>query len=76
MRARELINFDGTPGKYNSITDVDDVEVGHSTIINGNGKLIVGEGPVRTFVKVIIHRWKYNAHLPLFQEYDVIKRNG
>ena len=40
MRARELINFDGTPGKYNSITDVDDVEVGHSTIINGNGKEI------------------------------------
>ena len=28
MRARELINFNGTPGKYNSITDVDDVEVG------------------------------------------------
>ena len=27
MRARELINFNGTPGKYNSITDVDDVEV-------------------------------------------------
>ena len=35
-RARELgIPFDGTPGKYNAITDVDHVEVGFSTIIQG-----------------------------------------
>ena len=76
MRARELINFDGTPGKYNSITDVDDVEVGHSTIINGNGKLIVGKGPVRTGVTVIFPRGKSNAHLPVFAAYDVLNGNG
>ena len=46
MRARELINFDGITGNYNSITDVDNVEVGHSTIISGDGNLIVGKGPV------------------------------
>ena len=76
MRARELINFNGTPGKYNSITDVDDVEVGHSTIINGNGKLIVGKGPIRTGVTVIFPRGKSNAHLPVFAAYDVLNGNG
>ena len=35
MRARDLISFKGITGKFNSITDIDDVEVGHSTIIDG-----------------------------------------
>ncbi|MCE7734514.1 MAG: P1 family peptidase [Candidatus Heimdallarchaeota archaeon] len=53
-RARDLgIPFNGIAGKYNSITDVEGVEVGHSTIIKGDGTLVVGEGPVRTGVTVI-----------------------
>jgi L-aminopeptidase/D-esterase-like protein len=53
-RARDLgIPFDGTPGPLNAITDLDGVEVGHATIIKGDGKLIVGEGPVRTGVTTI-----------------------
>ena len=76
MRARELINFDGTPGKYNSITDVDDVEVGHSTIINGKGKLIVGKGPVRTGVTVIFPRGKENTSIPVFAAHDVLNGSG
>jgi D-aminopeptidase len=37
-RARDLgIPFDGTPGEYNAITDVDGVEVGHTTLIAGKG---------------------------------------
>src|SRR3989338_9495108 len=48
-RARALgIPFDGNPGPLNAITDVKGVEVGHSTIIAGDGKLQVGVGPVRT----------------------------
>jgi len=54
-RARDLgIPFDGTPGPLNAITDVDGVLVGHSTIINGEGELVVGEGPVRTGVTAIV----------------------
>ena len=38
-RARDIgIPFNGTPGKYNAITDVKAVEVGYSTIISGSGK--------------------------------------
>lgn len=56
MRAREL----GVPlgryrtGKFNAITDVEGVLVGHSTIIRGSGPLKVGKGPVRTGVTAIL----------------------
>ena len=45
-RARDLgIPFEGTPGTFNAITDVAGVEVGHTTLISGEGKLQVGVGP-------------------------------
>src|ERR1700719_2271143 len=54
-RARDLgVPFDGTPGANNAITDVHGVEVGHTTLIEGEGKLVVGEGPVRTGVTAIL----------------------
>jgi L-aminopeptidase/D-esterase-like protein len=63
-RARGLgIPFDGTPGLLNAITDVAGVEVGHSTIIRGEGKLIPGQGPVRTGVTAILPRGKNNSDL-------------
>ncbi|HSR41668.1 MAG TPA: hypothetical protein VLL48_05845, partial [Longimicrobiales bacterium] len=40
----------GTPGPLDAITDVAGVEVGHATLIRGEGRLVVGEGPVRTGV--------------------------
>lgn len=53
-RARALgVPFDGAPGPLNAITDVSGVEVGHSTIIQGEGALRVGMGPVRTGVTAI-----------------------
>jgi D-aminopeptidase len=53
-RARDLgVPFDGTPGPFNAITDVAGVEVGHTTIVRGEGPLEVGRGPVRTGVTVI-----------------------
>lgn len=56
-RARDLgIPFDGAPGPLNAITDVAGVEVGHSTIIRGEGKLEVGKGPVRTGVTALFPR--------------------
>ena len=41
------------PGRYNAITDVPGVAIGHQTLITGEGRLIVGEGPVRTGVTAI-----------------------
>src|SRR5437899_10024374 len=57
VRARDLgVPFDGAPGQLNAITDVAGVEVGYTTIIRGEGKLVVGKGPVRTGVTAIIPR--------------------
>ena len=56
-RARDLgIPFEGVPGRFNAITDVDGVLVGHTTLISGGGKLTVGKGPVRTGVTAILPR--------------------
>ena len=41
-------------GPQNSITDVEGVHVGHSTIITGEGRLFPGEGPIRTGVTVVL----------------------
>lgn len=58
-RARDLgVPFDGNPGPLNAITDVKGVEVGHTTLISGSGKLKVGEGPVRTGVTAVLPRGK------------------
>ena len=38
-RARDLgVPFDGVPGSFNAITDVKGVEVGHTTLISGEGE--------------------------------------
>jgi D-aminopeptidase len=58
-RARDLgIPFDGAPGPLDAITDVAGVEVGYKTLISGEGRLVVGEGPVRTGVTAILPRGK------------------
>jgi D-aminopeptidase len=44
----------GRPGPLNAITDVAGVAVGYSTIVRGEGRLRVGEGPVRTGVTMIV----------------------
>ncbi len=54
MKAKDLgIPFDGNSGKFNSITDVEGVLVGHTTIIKGEGEHEVGKGPIRTGVTAI-----------------------
>ena len=57
-RARDLgVPFDGTPGRFNAITDVKGVEVGHTTLISGEaGPVKVGVGPVRTGVTAVLPR--------------------
>ena len=67
MRARDLgVPFDGTPGKLNSITDVPGVEVGQTTLVQGEGKLVVGVGPIRTGVTAIfpLGKERSNTRVP------------
>jgi len=60
-RARNLgIPFAGTPGNFNSITDVPGLLVGYKTLIEGEGPLEPGKGPVRTGVTVILPKGKNN----------------
>jgi L-aminopeptidase/D-esterase-like protein len=75
-RARDLgIPFEGTPGKYNAITDVAGVEVGYKTLIEGSGKLIVGKGPVRTGVTAIFPRGKGSLER-VFAAWFTLNGNG
>jgi L-aminopeptidase/D-esterase-like protein len=75
-RARELgIPIDGTPGPLDAITDVRGVEVGHTTLISGSGKLAVGKGPVRTGVTVVHPRGKSNPD-PVFGAWFTLNGNG
>ena len=54
VKARDLgVPFDGRPGPWNAITDVPGVQVGHATLVEGEGPLVVGKGPVRTGVTAI-----------------------
>jgi D-aminopeptidase len=75
-RARDLgVPFDGKPGPYNAITDVKGVEVGHTTLISGSGKLQVGLGPVRTGVTAVLPRGK-NSTDPVFAGWFTLNGNG
>jgi D-aminopeptidase len=75
-RARELgIPIDGTPGANDAITDVRGVEVGHTTLISGSGKLVVGKGPIRTGVTVVHPRGKANND-PVFGAWFTLNGNG
>ena len=76
-RARELgIPFDGTPGPWNAITDVKGVEVGFTTLISGSGKLVVGQGPVRTGVTAVLPRGKASINDPVFAGWYSLNGNG
>jgi D-aminopeptidase len=76
VRARDLgIPFQGgQPGPLNAITDVAGVEVGLTTLITGDGKLVEGKGPVRTGVTAILPRGR--KFDPVFAAYHVLNGNG
>src|SRR5262245_27081554 len=77
-RARDLgiVIGEGTPGPLNAITDVAGVRVGHTTLIAGEGRLVVGQGPVRTGVTVVIpHDGDVWAE-PLFAGTATLNGNG
>lgn len=75
IRARDLgIPLEGTPGTFNAITDVKGVEVGEVTLIQGDGNLTVGKGPVRTGVTAILPRGK--TYDPVFAGWYSFNGNG
>ena len=78
MRARDLgirIGL-GSPGPNNAITDVDGVTVGHTTLIRGDGPLVVGQGPVRTGVTVVCPRGAGGRQEAVFAGSHVLNGNG
>jgi D-aminopeptidase len=78
MRARELGIVIGelSPGPLNAITDVAGVRVGHTTLIEGDGPLVVGRGPVRTGVTVILPHEGDVGLEPLFAGCHTLNGNG
>ncbi|HEV2865498.1 MAG TPA: P1 family peptidase [Allosphingosinicella sp.] len=76
QRARDLgVPFEGTPGPLNAITDVAGVEVGHTTLIEGSGRLVQGRGPVRTGVTAILPRGRESTS-PVFGAWFTLNAAG
>jgi D-aminopeptidase len=76
-RARDIgVPFEGTPGPLNAITDVSGVTVGFTTLISGEGKLVVGQGPIRTGVTAILPRGKDSMNNPVFAGWFSQNGNG
>ncbi|MGI8436347.1 MAG: P1 family peptidase [Chthoniobacterales bacterium] len=77
VRARALgVPFDGTPGSLDAITDVAGVTVGYTTLVSGEGKLKVGEGPVRTGVTAILPRGEKSLDDPVYAGVFSLNGNG
>jgi D-aminopeptidase len=76
-RARDLgLPFPGTTGPHNAITDVPGVEVGFCTLIDGEGELVTGKGPVRTGVTAILPRGHKTAPNPVWAGFYALNGNG
>jgi L-aminopeptidase/D-esterase-like protein len=76
-RARDLgITFGGTAGPLDAITDVPGVEVGHTTLVSGEGRLVTGKGPVRTGVTAVLPRGRERLAEPVFAATYALNGNG
>jgi D-aminopeptidase len=78
MRTRDLgiVIGRGRPGPGNAITDVSGVHVGHTTIMAGDGPLVVGRGPIRTGVTVVVPRRTDDPREPVFAGCHRLNGNG
>ena len=63
------------PGPGNAITDVTGVRVGVTTLIEGEGPLVVGQGPVRTGVTVVVPHERIGGS-PVFAGTHTLNGNG
>jgi D-aminopeptidase len=77
LRARGAgVPFTGTPGENNAITDVAPVEVGYCTLIEGEGPLVVGRGPIRTGVTAIFPLGRKQPNAAAYAGYFSMSGNG
>jgi len=78
VRARDLgiVIGSGVPGPLNAITDVAGVRVGHATLIEGDGPLVVGRGPVRTGVTVVVPHDGDTWTQPVYAGSHTLNGNG
>jgi D-aminopeptidase len=78
VRARDVGIEIGTglPGRHNAITDVTGVGVGYCTLIQGEGDLVVGRGPVRTGVTVVLPHDGRPSMEPVFAGYHRLNGFG
>jgi D-aminopeptidase len=78
VRARELGLRIGllAPGDEDAITDVPGVLVGHTTLISGDGPLVVGQGPVRTGVTIVVPHEDDPFTEPVFAGCHRLNGNG
>jgi len=76
-RARDLgIPFDGEPGPLNAITDIAGIEVGFTTLIEGEGPVVPGKGPIRTGVTALLPRGKLGPPRAVFAGHFGFNGNG
>lgn len=77
LRARGAgVPFTGTPGANNAITDVGAVAVGYCTLIEGDGPLVVGKGPIRTGVTAIFPHGRQAPGAACYAGYFSMSGNG
>jgi D-aminopeptidase len=76
-RARDLgLPFEGETGKFNALTDIEGVEIGFATIIEGKGDVQVGKGPIRTGVTAILPKGKRTKPSPIWAGQFNLNGNG
>jgi D-aminopeptidase len=74
-RARDLgLQFAGTPGPFNAITDVPGVEVGFSTLRSGGGSS--GEPQICTGVTAVLPRGRHPVPVPVWAGQFSFNGNG
>lgn len=78
MRARDMGLRIGLlePGPRDAITDVPGVLVGHATLIEGEGRRVVGQGPVRTGVTIVVPHEDHVFTEPVFAGCHRLNGNG
>jgi D-aminopeptidase len=78
LRLRQLGLAIGSlpPGPLNAITDVEGVRVGQVTLIEGEGPLVVGAGPVRTGVTAILPHGGVLSREPVLAADFTLNGNG
>lgn len=76
-RARDLgLDFEGSPGPFNAVTDVPGVLVGYSTLMEGTGQLKQGSGPIRTGVTAILPHGRIGEMRPVWAGFHALNGNG